>query len=194
MMRMLNLERAALLSIDFQLDFLQDVLEAEATITNASRVLTAARQAKLPIIHTQEVHRKNLVDFGRELEGTESIHCLENASGTAIHPVLTPLDGEAVIVKRRYSAFFGTDLEILLRGLQVDTVILMGTLTHVCVHYTAVDAHQRDYYLYVIADCCAGSDRSAHLAALNAMEYLQTGACISHTDVLEAMVRGLPRV
>ena len=63
----------------------------------------------------------------------------------------------------------------------------MGTMTNVCVHYTAVDAHQRDYHFHVIADCCAGSDWDAHWAALTAMEYLQTGARILHTDFIEAL-------
>jgi nicotinamidase-related amidase len=63
----------------------------------------------------------------------------------------------------------------------------MGTMTNVCVHYTAADAHQRDYHFHAIADCCAGSDWEAHWAALTAMEYLQTGARISHTDFIAAL-------
>jgi biuret amidohydrolase len=112
---------------------------------------------------------------------------LETWPGTEIHPELAPIDGEFVISKRRYSCFFGTDLEILLKGLKVDTLILIGTLTNVCVHYTAADAHQRDYHLHVLEDCCAGSDWDAHWAALKAMEYLQTGARMTQLDFLQAL-------
>lgn len=161
---------------------------AEEVLPKVKKVLAAARQAQLPIIHFKEVHRKEMVDFGRELDGAEPVHCLETWSSTDYHWELAPIDGEFAIAKRRYSCFFGTDLEILLRGLKVDKVILMGTMTNVCVHYTAVDAHQRDYHFHVIEDCCTGSDWEAHWAALKAMEYLQTGARIFHTELMEALL------
>lgn len=173
----------ALLVIDFQTDFLNgssvQLVGAEAVLPKAKKVLAAARAIGLPIIHTQEVHRQEMVDFGRELDGAEPVHCLETWTGTDFHPELYPLDGEYTIAKRRYSCFFGTDLEILLRGLKIDTLVVMGTLTNVCVHYTVAEAHQRDYHFYVIEDCCAGSDWDAHFAALKAMQYLQRQALIS---------------
>jgi nicotinamidase-related amidase len=129
-----------------------------------------------------------LVDFGRELDGDEDVHCLEDNPNTAVAAEQTgfrPTD--YLIKKRRYSAFFGTDLEILLRGLNVDTLLLCGGLTDVCVHYTFVDGHQSDYFCRVIEDCVAGSSEEAHEHALRAMEYLQTGACRRLHDVLDAM-------
>jgi nicotinamidase-related amidase len=92
-----------------------------------------------------------------------------------------------LIKKRRYSAFFGTDFEILLKGLKIDTLLLCGGLTDVCVHYTFVDGHQSDYFCRVIEDCVAGSSEDAHESALRAMEYLQTGARCSLEAVLSAM-------
>ena len=179
----LDCSRTALLVIDFQADVFNggalQIVGTEAVLPKAKRVLAAAREIGLPIIYSQEVHRKEMVDFGRELDGTEPVHCLESWSGTDFHPELYPQDGEYTIAKRRYSCFFGTDLEILLRGLQVNTLIVMGTMTNVCVHYTVADAHQRDYHFYVIADCCAGSDWDAHEAALKAMKYLQRNSLIT---------------
>ena len=184
----LNRSRSALLIIDFQADVFDggalQIVGTEAVLPKAKRVLAAARRIGLPIIHTQEIHRKQMVDFGRELDGTEPVHCLENWAGTDFHSELYPLDGEYKIPKRRYSSFFGTDLEILLRGLQVDTLIVMGTMTNVCVHYTVADAHQKDYHFYVIQDCCAGSDWDAHWAALNAMEYLQRNSLITSQEFI----------
>lgn len=182
----------ALLVIDFQEDIfnggpLQTVGSAEV-LPKAKNVLSATRTTGLPIIHTKEVHRKEMVDFGRELDGTEPVHCLETWTGTDFHPDLSPHDGEFTITKRRYSAFFATDLDLLLRGLKIDTLVIMGTLTDVCVHYTAVDAHQHDYVVYVIEDCCMGSDGEAHRAALNAIKYLQSHALITHTDYLRAVL------
>jgi len=180
----------ALLVIDFQEDVFTGgplpTVGAADVLPRAKQVLSAVRHTGLPIIHTKEVHRKEMVDFGRELDGAEPVHCLETWSGTDFHPALYPLDGEHVIVKRRYSAFFATDLDLLLRGLGVKTLLIMGALTNVCVHYTALDAHQNDYFFHVIEDCCIGSDWDAHWAALKAMAYLQRTSRISHTDAIAA--------
>ena len=154
----------------------------------ARRLIDKAREQDIPVIFIQEVHRPDLVDFGRELDGDEDVHCLEDDPNTAIAVEQTGFrPDDYLIEKRRYSAFFGTDLEILLRGLKVDTLLLCGGLTDVCVHYTFVDAHQSDYFCRVIEDCVGGSSEEAHEAALRAMEYLQTGARRSLDEVLAAM-------
>lgn len=147
-----------------------------------------SRERGIPVIFIQEVHRPDLVDFGRELDGDEDIHCLEDNPNTAIAvEEMGFMPNDYLIKKRRYSAFFGTDFEILLRGLNVDTLLLCGGLTDVCVHYTFVDGHQSDYFCRVIEDCVAGSSEAAHESALRAMEYLQAGARRSIDEVLAAM-------
>ena len=154
----------------------------------ARRLIDTARERGIPVVFIQEVHRPDLVDFGRELDGDEDVHCLEDDPNTAIAVEQTGFrPDDYLIKKRRYSAFFGTDLEILLRGLKVDTLILCGGLTDVCVHYTFADAHQSDYFCRVVEDCVGGSSVEAHEASLRAMEYLQTGARRSLDDVLAAM-------
>ena len=100
------------------------------------------------------------------------------------------MEGEYRITKRRYSAFFGTDLEILLKGLHADTLYLVGGLTDVCIHYTAVDAHQHDYRIRVVTDAVAGSSRQAHDAALRAIQYLQREALVTAADLEAAADKG----
>ena len=154
----------------------------------ARMAIDAAREHDIPVIFIQEVHRPDLVDFGRELDGDEDVHCLEDDPGTAIaEKEMGFLAPDYLVRKRRYSAFFGTDFEILLRGLKVDTLLLCGGLTDVCVHYTFVDAHQSDYFCRVIEDCVAGSSLEAHEASLRAMEYLQSGARRPLSEVVTAM-------
>lgn len=159
-------------------------------IERAARLIAAARAAGVPIVFFQEVHRPSGIDFGRELDGTEGVHCVDGRPGTPLHPALLPdLDGanhEFHIVKRRYSGFIGTEFEIVLRGLNASTLILVGGLTDVCVHYTFADAHQRDFYVRVVTDCVGGSSVYRHDAALDAMEYLQTGALRTTDEILEA--------
>jgi nicotinamidase-related amidase len=159
-------------------------------VKRAERLLAAARAAAVPVVFFQEVHRPSGVDFGRELDGTEGVHCVEGQPGTDLEPSLRPLLDESHqefhIVKRRYSGFIGTDFEIVLRGLRASTLILVGGLTDVCVHYTFADAHQRDYYVRVVTDCVGGSSQYRHDAALDAMEYLQTGALRTTEEILAA--------
>ncbi|NBR90712.1 MAG: cysteine hydrolase [Rhodobacteraceae bacterium] len=194
--RPLTANRAALLVIDIQKStFIDDsTVRSIPNMANyrdymlAGRALVdAAHEADIPVVFVQEIHRANGVDFGRELDGNEDVHCLDNDPRTDIAKEEMGFhDGDYIVPKRRYSAFFGTDLEILLRGLKVDTLFLIGGLTDVCVHYTFVDAHQSDYHCHVVEDCVAGSSVAAHEAALHAMEYLQTGARQTRDSVLGA--------
>lgn len=159
-------------------------------VARAQHMIDAARAAGIPIVFFQEVHRPSGIDFGRELDGVEGEHCVDGRPGTPLHPALLPdLAGpnhEFHIVKRRYSGFIGTEFEIVLSGLKADTLILIGGLTDVCVHYTFADAHQRDFYVRVVTDCVGGSTQYRHDAALDAMEYLQTGAMRTTEEILDA--------
>ena len=151
-------------------------------------LVDAAHEGGVPVIFIQEIHRPDMVDFGRELDGSETVHCLAGAPGTEIaFEQMGFREGDYIVPKRRYSAFFGTDLEILLKGLRAETLILCGGLTDVCVHYTFVDGHQHDYFCRVVEDCVAGSTMEAHEASLVAMEYLQTGARRSRDDMIAAL-------
>ena len=197
--------RAALLAIDLQKG---GYLPATAAgighmpgyrdrVARTVELIRTVGAAGMPVVLTQEAHRRDLVDIGRELDGSEGVHCLEGDTGTDLVDELQALlsgagrpDGAGPVysvVKRRYSCFFGTDLEILLRGLGVRTLLLAGCLTDVCVHYTFADAHQHDYVVRVVEDCVGGSSLAAHDAALAAMEYLQHGARCQSADVVAAV-------
>lgn len=155
----------------------------------ARTMVDAAHDNDIPVIFFQEIHRKDLVDYGRELDGSEDIHCLEGNPGTPVAAEEMGMrETDYFIHKRRYSCFFGTELEILLRGLKAETLILVGCLTDVCVHYTFADAHQSDYYCRVAKDCVAGSSQAAHDASLNAMEYLQAGAVLPSSELIAEML------
>ena len=154
----------------------------------ARDLVDAAHDNNVPVIFVQEVHRPDQIDFGRELDGDEDIHCLKGDPRTEVaKDEMGYRKGDYIVPKRRYSAFFGTDFEILLRGLKVDTLLLCGGLTDVCVHYTFVDGHQSDYFCRVVEDCVGGSSVQAHEAALKAMEYLQTGAVQNREAVINAI-------
>ena len=186
-------KNCALLVIDIQQEDFMDMNANNmddprwAVIRNGKRVLDVFRAKKLPVIQIKECHRPDMVDFGRELDGSEGIHCVENRPENDYARLTYPIEGEYLISKLRYSAFSGTDLEILLKGLGVDTLYLIGSLTDVCIHYTAWDAHQNDYHIYVVTDAVAGSSKEAHEASLRAIHYLQHDSLITTVDVESAL-------
>ncbi|WP_200801446.1 cysteine hydrolase [Clostridium grantii] len=152
----------------------------------ASALVKKAREAGMPVIVVQERHRKTGTDFGRELDGVEGAHCLEGSDG--INPPFNEIgmtDKDYIVVKRRYSAFFKTDIELLLRAHKIETLILVGSNTDVCIHYTFVDAHQNDYYCRVPEDCVYGGSKEAHDASIKAMEYMQEGAIQTYESMLK---------
>jgi nicotinamidase-related amidase len=151
-----------------------------------------AREQGTPVIFIQEVHKPSLVDIGRELDGAEGPHCIEGDPATELVDGLDPRPDEFVIRKRRYSAFFGTELDLVLRAYGTKTVLLVGGLTDVCIHYTAVDAHQHDYFVRVATDAVGGSSVEAHEAALKAIEYLQRDALVTVEDFKRAMAEAAP--
>ena len=84
------------------------------------------------------------------------------SGGSDIHADVAPKDGDIVIMKHRVSAFTGTDLEMILRANEIDTLVLFGIATSGVVLSTLVDAADRDYRLTVIRDCCADTDAELH--------------------------------
>lgn len=184
-----------LLVIDIQKSAFMDVKAGipvmpgyRENMERARRVVDAAHENGIPVVFVQEIHRRDRIDYGRELDGSEDIHCMEGEPGTPVaFDEMGRLPGDYYVPKRRYSCFFGTEMEILLKGLKAQTLILVGGMTDVCVHYSFVDGHQHDYYCRVVRDCVGGTSPEAHQASLNAMEYLQAGAVIDAEDIIAAM-------
>lgn len=198
--------RPALLVIDMQHDFLDPdagcyAPGAEQIIPTVRTVIDAARASGTPVIYTQEAHRPGRVDSGRELDpgtgasypgGDESApvpeHCVEGTRGIEIVDELARLEGDLHVLKRRYSCFLGTDLDMLLKNLGVETLLITGIDSNVCVLWTVGDAFQRDYHVRVIEDGVAGTTQEEHDAALLIMRQL-TGWLVDSNDVLDALRR-----
>ena len=90
------------------------------------------------------------------------------------------------IIKRRFSIFFGTELDQILRRLKIETLLIVGVCTDVCVLWTAGDASQRDYHARVLEDCVAGTSAESHDAALKLIRALTTfGNKVTSAEVFE---------
>lgn len=167
---MLNVGASALLVVDMQQFFLD---EASPTFTcggvailpTVKRVLSAFRKAGRPVIFSRHVHHPGDLDVGIMGWWWEG-KCLEGSPESEVHPELAPLPGEKVIFKHRYSAFYNTDLETVLRCLKVEDVVIAGTMTNMCCESTARDAYYRDYRVFFLADGTGSITEEMHLASL----------------------------
>ncbi len=149
---------------------------------DAMKSVAYFREQNIPIVHIQEVHRDDLVDFGRELDGSEGVHCLEGEG--VLWEGCKLLDGEYFVPKRRYSAFFDTDLNILLKGLKVKHLYIMGSMTDICVHFTSVNAIQLNYDVTVLKEICnTHSPQGVVDAVFKNLEYIKKGSTASIYDL-----------
>lgn len=203
--------RAALVVVDMQHDFVDEgagcyAPGSERIVPRIARLVKATRAAGVPVIFTQEAHRPGGVDAGREADagagagypagGPDSpvpSHCVEGTAGIEIVEELAPTPEDFRISKRRYSCFFGTDLDLLLRNLGVETLLVTGLDSNVCVLWTAGEAFQRDYHVRIVEDCVAGSNPEEHEAALLIMRGLVSGGrSVVSEDVITALEHRQP--
>ena len=102
-------------------------------------------------------------------------------------PDLEPSQGDYhVNTKRRYSAFFGTDLDLLLKNLKVETVVLTGVMTEICVLCSAFEAFNRDYRVVVVKDCTAGRDPETEACVLQRIIALEVGWVLTSEEVIQS--------
>ncbi|HHY38668.1 MAG TPA: cysteine hydrolase [Clostridia bacterium] len=184
-------KRVALLVIDMQNDFVgpAPVMKCEGgrdIIPRVIEVVRAARQAGVPVIHVIQEHRRQLVDFGRELD-VSPVHCVEGTPGARPVEGLEPEGDDFVVIKRRFSGFLHTDLDLLLKGLGVERLIITGVATDGCVRATAVDAHQLGYRVSVVGDCVAGATMERHAGALLSLATLQPEGVIDQKRAEEIL-------
>lgn len=175
-------KKIAVLVIDMQNDFLVDGAPIKMPggleiIPSIQQLLNISRTKNIPIIYTRETHRADKSDFGLELLGDEPEHALEGTKGVEIISELSMKDGDYLIIKRRYSSFFQTDLETLLRGLGVELLVLTGIASDVCVRATAQDAQQNNYRVVVPRECVCGTREDRHEAALENIRYIFGRVC-----------------
>jgi nicotinamidase-related amidase len=142
----------------------------EPFLARCSSVLRAARKAGMSIIHVKVGFRSGLPEVATRNRLFASIKAspqrqqlFEGASG-AIHPALGPEPDEIVVTKHRISAFPGSDLQMVLRAKEIDTLVLFGIATSGVVLSTLLEACDADYRTVVITDCCADSDAELHRA------------------------------
>ena len=143
-----KLNKPAILVVDMLNDFVYGALTCErgkAIVPATAQLLDAARKAGVPIIFCNDAHRKGI---DRELI-IWGDHAIAGTPGAEVIPELCPSEKDYIVPKRRYSGFFQTDLDILLKELGVQTVVMTGLHTHMCVRHTSADAYCLGYDVVV---------------------------------------------
>ncbi|UCE65112.1 MAG: cysteine hydrolase [Candidatus Zixiibacteriota bacterium] len=166
----LNAEKSALMVIDMQEFFLDEssptfTCGGLAIIPKLKELISAFRDGGRPVIYTRHVHNPQLNDIGIMEWWWEGI-CLEGSPESEVHKSIAPLPGEKQILKHRYSAFYNTDLETVLRCLKIEDLVICGIMTNLCCESTARDAYFRDYRVFFPADGTGSINEEMHLASL----------------------------
>lgn len=172
-------QNSALLVIDVQNDFIAQggfadkvgwALEYnQLAVENLKALLAAARRAGVPVIFVKSNYDDIFLSLPmrerNERRGLRMPRCIRGTWGAEFYEV-QPEAEDAIVTKHRYSAFVDTELNAVLRALNVQTLILTGVYTEVCVESTARDGYFLDYYVVIVSDCSATTSEEAHIDAL----------------------------
>jgi nicotinamidase-related amidase len=156
-------QQTALLVMDMQAVLLGRFPDTTALVKNVARAIAHARDTKIPVIYVVvgfrpgapeiSMNNKGFAASGRERWTADYVE-----EWMKIHPDVAPLPGEVVAIKRRVSAFTGSDLEVILRANGIQHIVLTGCATSGVVLSTLREAADKDYRITVLADCCFDAD------------------------------------
>ena len=172
---------SCLLNIDLINDFLDRLPlgEVEGIVTRTNELVQAFRLRGLPVIWVRQEFDPDLSDAFAEMREKGIKTAIAGTLGCELHSRLDRATEDIVIIKKRYSAFFGTDLDSRLRRMGVNRLVLTGVNLHACVRTTAIDAYQRDLTV-ILASQCLGSYDRAH--GEMSMTYMHNKIAVAMTN------------
>ncbi|MFI5605687.1 cysteine hydrolase family protein [Amycolatopsis sp. NPDC051903] len=169
--------KAAVLVVDVQNDYCHpdgacarrgnDVSAAKEMLPRLRGLLTGAREHGVPVVFIRTAHEKATDSAALTVRsvGRSGVVCRAGTWGAEFFEV-APLPGEAVVTKHRYSAFVNTRLDSVLRTGRIETLVMAGVTTNVCVESTARHGFMLDYHIAFAGDCCAAFSQAEHDSAL----------------------------
>lgn len=176
------MSKRAILVVDMLNDFVTGALKCDrglAIVPKTAELLRGAREKGVPVIFCNDAHLRG-IDHELKLWGD---HAIAGTKGAEVIPELELCEKDYVVPKRRYSGFFHTDLDLLLKELGVDTVILTGLHAHMCVRHTAADAYQLGYGIVVAKDATDSFTEEDYLYGIKYLKEVY-GAEITDVDSL----------
>jgi len=170
---MRDMAKEAVIIIDMLNDFVTGNLKTDRAgriVPNLKNLIEAARKQDVPVIYSNDAHYEHDFEVVRKWGG----HAIKGTIGAQVIPELEPREEDFVVEKRAYSSFYETGLEPLLRSLYagkgVETVILGGLHTHICIRHTAADAFFRGYKIVIVRDGVEAFSQKDHEEGLKYLE------------------------
>jgi len=162
------MKRPVLIVIDMLRDFLDGwpPSSREKLVQSTQKLVSMMRERGYPIVWVRQEFQADLSDAFLEVRAKGTSITIKGTPGCQIIPELSIRPSEIVIVKKRYSAFFGTELDRILRELEPNAIILAGINTHACIRMTAIDAYQRDFPVVLGSECIGSYDQEHHTVTL----------------------------
>ncbi|EAS41104.1 cysteine hydrolase [Photobacterium profundum] len=179
-----------LLVIDVQEDFFRTgrLAEKRVQFTLAlNELLTQFRDKNQNIIWVRQVFKDDLSDSYLTLRQSKQKWTIEGTVGCEVLNELVQKPNEPEIIKKRYSAFFNTELEEILNAIAPSEIIIAGVNTHACVRVTAIDAYQRDYQLVLAKECIDSYDQGCHDESFGYMVNSGIGVPLSNAQIIEKL-------
>ena len=159
-------QNTALLVMDMQMGILRNLPDASALISNVKKTIAHAREKNIPVIYVVVGFREGMPEISMNNKSfsasKERFANISMAEFMAVHPDIAPQAGEVTATKRRFSAFTGSDLEVMLRAYGIQHVVLTGISTSGVVLSTTREAADKDYRITILADACADTDEEVH--------------------------------
>jgi len=174
-------ENRALLVIDMLNDFFYGKLKCERCqkiIPDIKKLIDFSRDKKIPVIYICDSHTPTDLEFRMWPE-----HAVEGTEGAEVIPELKPGKNDFIIKKRKYSAFFQTGLDSLLREMEIRELILSGILTDICIQHTAADAFYRGYKTVIPKECTEALSDEDRENSFGVMQNLYNTRIISLRDL-----------
>jgi nicotinamidase-related amidase len=165
------MEKPALVVIDMLHDFLEswEVTRRQRLVSSINELVGSMRSLGYPVMWVRQEFEPDLRDAFREMKIKGIRITIKGTQGCQIVSELAVAPSDLVIVKKRYSAFYGTNLDQVLKRLKPDTLIIAGINTHACIRMTAIDAYQRDWEVILATDCVDSHDQEHHETSLRYM-------------------------
>jgi nicotinamidase-related amidase len=168
------MQRAALLVIDMLNDFFRQharLAEQRPRLVASVNALAAAfREHGQPVIWVRQEFAPDLHDAFLEMRKRKLSVTIAGTDGCEILPELDRRPADTTVLKKRYSAFFGTALDETLERMRPEVLVVAGVNTHACVRTTVIDAYQRDYEVWLAAEGVASFDEEHHEVTLRYLE------------------------
>jgi nicotinamidase-related amidase len=195
MARQIDIARTAVIAIDYQKECIDaegvwPIYNKDSLLESAATALAACRKAGLPIIYTQHWLDPRGTDALRyePLRNGRPTHSVAGDPMAELHERLAPTHSDIIIRKQRWTGFFGTNLELVLRKMDVSHLIMMGVWSEACFETTVWDAIWRDFRITIVKDACITATELMHMTAiLDLANWLYGGTVIRAGELAKAL-------